>query len=326
MKILVTGSSGHLGEAIIRTLINLEIKYIGIDILPAGYTTNVGSITDRDFVSKCLRGVDFVLHTATLHKPHVATHTYQDFVDTNIIGTLNLLEEAVAAGVSAFIFTSTTSTFGDALTPPKGHPAAWITEEVKPIPKNIYGTTKTAAEDLCQLFYRKFKLPCLVLRTSRFFPEEDDQRSVRDEYSNLNSKVNELLYRRADIEDIVSAHLLAIEKAPEIGFDRYIISTTPPFSPDDLQKLSVDAPAVVKRLFPEYEEIYQIRNWKMFPSIDRVYVNEKARRELGWEPLYTFGYAVKRLENNLEITSELTQLIGAKGYHAAKFKDGPYPV
>lgn len=326
MKVLITGSSGHLGEAIARTLLKLGIEYVGLDILPAEYTTAVGSISDRDLVKNRMRGIDAVLHTATLHKPHVATHTYQNFVDTNISGTLILLEEALAAGVGAFVFTSTTSTFGDALTPPEGSPAAWITEEVKSIPKNIYGTTKTAAEDICQLFYRRHKLPCLVLRTSRFFPEEDDQAKVRAEYDNLNSKINELLYRRADIADIVSAHLLAIEKAPEIGFDRYIISATTPFSPNDLQELHTAAPMVVKRLYPMYEEIYRSKNWKMFPVIDRVYVNEKARRALGWEPKYTFEYALNQLENNAEIISELTRAVGAKGYHSVKFDGIPYPV
>ena len=76
-----------------------------------------------------MKACDVVYHAATLHKPHVATHSRQDFVDTNITGTLNLLEEAVSAGVEAFVFTSTTSVFGDALTPPPGAPAAWVTEE-----------------------------------------------------------------------------------------------------------------------------------------------------------------------------------------------------
>ena len=105
-----------------------------------------------------MAGVHTVLHAATLHKPHVATHSRQEFVDTNITGTLNLLEEAVAAGVQAFVFTSTTSVFGDALIPPAGAPAAWITEDVTPVPKNIYGVTKAAAEDLCQLFHRNHGL------------------------------------------------------------------------------------------------------------------------------------------------------------------------
>src|SRR5579859_2575505 len=115
-------------------------------------------------------GVTTVYHAATLHKPHVATHSPQQFIDVNITGTLNLLQEAVEAGVASFVFTSTTSVFGDALVPPAGAPAAWITEEVRPVPKNIYGVTKAAAEDLCQLYHRNQGLACIILRTSRFFP------------------------------------------------------------------------------------------------------------------------------------------------------------
>ena len=179
MTILVTGSAGHLGEALMRTLPRVGHKALGLDITASAFTQEVGTITDRGFVRRCMRDVHAVLHTATLHKPHVATHTRQDFVDTNITGTLNLLEEAVSAGVSAFIFTSTTSAFGRALTPPEGAPAAWITEEVTPVPRNIYGVTKVAAESLCELFHRHFGLPCLVLRTSRFFPEPDDREETR---------------------------------------------------------------------------------------------------------------------------------------------------
>src|SRR4051812_23950322 len=147
MKILVTGSSGHLGEALMRTLPALGHQALGVDIVRSPFTQVVGSIADRAVVDHCMRGIDAVLHAATLHKPHVATHSRQAFVDTNVTGTLHLLEAAAANPVRAFIYTSTTSTFGDALTPPPGSPAAWITEDVTPIPKNIYGVTKTAAED-----------------------------------------------------------------------------------------------------------------------------------------------------------------------------------
>ena len=110
-----------------RTLAGGPHEAVGVDIVPSPFTTVVGSIADRAVVDECMRGVEAVLHTATLHKPHVATHTRQDFVDTNITGTLNLLEASIKNNVRAFVFTSTTSTFGDALTPPRGAPAAWIT-------------------------------------------------------------------------------------------------------------------------------------------------------------------------------------------------------
>lgn len=326
MKILVTGSSGHLGEGLVRTLRQSSHEVIGLDIVASPFTTHVGSIADEKQVAACVAGVDAILHTATLHKPHVGTHTRQQFVNTNITGTLTLLEAALAAGVGVFIFTSTTSTFGDALTPPEGAPAAWITEAVSPVPKNIYGVTKQAAESLCELFHRRFGLACLVLRTSRFFPEPDDRREVREAYEDDNVKVNEYLYRRVDLEDVVSAHLLAMERAPEIGFGRYIISATTPFTRDDLAKLRRDAPSVVRRYVPEYEAEYERRGWRMFPSIERVYVNERARRELGWRPRYDFAHVVGRLRAGEDFRSPLARLVGIKGYHARTFEDGPYPV
>jgi UDP-glucose 4-epimerase len=326
MNILVTGSAGHLGEALVRTLSKTNHEVIGIDLLHSDFTNRVGSITDRDFVRECMEDVDAVIHAATLHKPHLFTHSRQSFVDTNITGTLNLLEEAAAAGIGSFIFTSTTSTFGSAMRPPAGAPAAWVTEEITPIPRNIYGVTKTAAEDICELFHRNHRLACLILRTSRFFPEEDDHKETREAYDDGNVKANEFLYRRVDIEDVVSAHLLALEKVPEIGFGRYIISATTPFTRDDLIDLRANAPLVLMRRFPYYEEEYARRDWKMFPSIDRVYVNQRARDDLGWRPRYDFEYILERLRSGEEPRSPLSLAVGSKGYHAQKFTEGPYPV
>ncbi|HYL99790.1 MAG TPA: NAD(P)-dependent oxidoreductase, partial [Blastocatellia bacterium] len=296
------------------------------DILESPFTDSVGSITDRALVRRCFADVDTVFHAATLHKPHVATHSHQDFVDTNITGTLNLLEAAVEASVRAFVFTSTTSVFGDALVPPAGAPAAWVTEEVAPLPKNIYGVTKSAAEDLCQLFNRNRGLSCLVLRTSRFFPEEDDNRKAREAYVDDNLKANEYLYRRVDLEDVVTAHLLAAERAPEIGFRRYIVSATTPFLSEDLIDLRAHAPLVARRYVPDYEECYARRGWKMARIIDRVYVNERARAELGWHPKYDFKFVVERLKADEDFRSPLARTVGSKGYHPGVFAEGPYPV
>jgi UDP-glucose 4-epimerase len=316
MRILVTGSSGHLGEALVRVLRAEGVDVVGLDVLDSPHTSLVGSIADRALVRRSMAGVQAILHAATLHKPHVGSHGRQEFVDTNITGTLNLLEEAVAAGVGSFVFTSTTSAFGRALSPRPGEPAAWIDEDVAPVPRNIYGATKSAAEDLCELAHRDQGLPCLILRTSRFFPEADDREEVRDDYQDANVKVNELLYRRGDLEDMVSAHRLALERAPQIGFRKYIVSATTPFTRDDLAELRTDAPAVVRRLFPDYEAIYSARGWRMFPAIDRVYDNARAREELGWSPRYDFRRALDRVAAGEDPRSELAVTVGAKGYHA----------
>lgn len=326
MTILVTGSAGHLGDAIIRSLKDTNRPARGLDIAPSPSTHIVGSIAQREVVKAAMQCVTAVIHTATLHKPHVATHDRQDFIDTNITGTLNLLEEAVSANVRSFIFTSTTSVFGNALVPPPGEPAAWITEEVAPSPKNIYGITKLAGENLCELFTRKFALPTIVLRTSRFYPEEDDSAAIRDTYADDNAKANEFLFRRVDILDAVSAHLACLELTDDARFDRYIISATTPFTQVDLVELRNNAPGVLARRIPSFQNEYRRRGWTMFPSIDRVYANDRARAELDWKPRYDFAHILKRLADTKPVLSELAQSIGCKGYHSQNFTDGPYPV
>ena len=315
-----------MGEGLARTLIQNNIKYIGIDIKPSKFTTHIGSITDREFVSALMKNVDFVLHTATLHKPHVVTHSRQDFVDTNITGTLNLLEEASNNNVKGFIFTSTTSTFGDGLTPGTDEPAVWITEESVDIPKNIYGVTKNAAEDLCRLSYRNHNLPCLILKTSRFFPEEDDNKFIRENFDDLNIKAIEYLYRRVDVEDIVTAHLLAIENVGRIGFAKYIISATSPFKKEHLKELRTSPSTVIENIYPDFKKTFDAKGWKMLSTIDRVYVNEKARRELHWQPKYDFAYVLNCIQADKDFRSELALATGIKRYHSQTFINEPFPV
>jgi nucleoside-diphosphate-sugar epimerase len=212
------------------------------------------------------------------------------------------------------VFTSTTSAFGRALTADTG--ATWITEDVVPVPRNIYGVTKTAAENLCELVHADHGLPVVVLRTSRFFPEPDDRDEVRAAYPDANLKANEYLYRRVDLQDVVDAHLLAMAKAPAIGFGRFIVSATTPFTPDDLAELHGGAPAVVARHFPAQPAEYARRGWRMFDAIDRVYVNDRAREVLGWTPRYDFAHVLSALAAGEDFRSPLARAVGAKGYHA----------
>jgi nucleoside-diphosphate-sugar epimerase len=314
VRILVTGSAGHLGEALARLLAADGHRVVGADVVASAHTTHLGSITDPRFVEEVVDGADAILHTAALHKPHVATRSRRDFVETNVTATLGLLEEAVATAVGCFVFTSTTSAFGRALTPAQGERAVWVTEDLVPRPRNIYGATKVAAEDLCELIHRDHGLPCVVLRTARFFPEADDRAEAGAAFTDPNLKVNELLFRRADLADVAAAHRCALERAPAIGFSRYVISASSPFTEADLDQLAVDAPAVVERYFPGYIDAYRHLGWRMCETIDRVYVNARARADLGWEPSWDFGRALEQVADGKDPWSHLAQSVGAKGY------------
>ena len=243
MNILVTGSSGWLGQTLVPRLRRDGHKVVGLDPEPAPTTDIVGSVVDRALVRSTLRdhGIEAIVHAAARHKPHIETHDNSEFVAVNVQGTLNLLEEAVAAGskVDRFVFTSTTSLMisqkirdgraGGATE------AIWIDETMAPLqPRNIYGVTKLAAEELCRLFNHLHKLPIVILRTSRFFPEEDDMAHAIVQ-SGENTKANEFLFRRLSVEDAAEAHVVALAKAPEIGFDTFIVSSMTPFSRDGLR-------------------------------------------------------------------------------------------
>lgn len=320
--VLVTGSTGHLGTALMLSLPSLGFKPLGIDILRSPTTTFVGSVSDRAFIASIFNSnpIQHILHTATLHKPHICSHSKEQFISTNILGTLVLLEESsrFSARIESFVFFSTTSAFGMALSPKPGLPAAWIDESVVPMPKNIYGVTKVAAEDMCALMQKQSGMPVLVLRTSRFFPEEDDDEDRRAAMSDENLKVLELAYRRCDIEDIVSASVCAMRKAKDIQWRKYIISAPPPFNSDvhTLNALDCRPAEVLTKIFPEVDGVFKQKGWKHLIRIDRVYDSSRAVKELGWNPNYTFGKTVERLVRGEQWKSDLTVRVGRKGYHA----------
>lgn len=327
-NVLVTGSSGHLGTALMLALPALGFTPLGIDILASDNTHHIGSISDQEFVASILEKnpIRHVLHAATLHKPHVESHSKQDFIDTNISGTLVLLEEAAKKQVDSFVFFSTTSSFGAALSPKPGSPAAWIEESVVPIPKNIYGATKVAAEDMCFLVHKQTNMPVLVLRTSRFFPEQDDDEDRRTALADDNLKVLELAYRRCDIEDMVRASVCAMAKAKDIGWGKYVISAPPPFAndPETLRKLDSNPKEVFEAVVPACEKVFRDLNWGYLARIDRVYDSSKAVRDLEWKPEYTFEKAVGLIEQGKPWKSELTGKVGKRGYHAVS--TGVYTV
>ncbi|MBV8185889.1 MAG: NAD(P)-dependent oxidoreductase, partial [Alphaproteobacteria bacterium] len=244
-----------------------------------------------------------IVHAAARHKPHIETHDNSEFVAVNVQGTLNLLEEACAPGsaVDRFVFTSTTSLMiSHEIRSGRDRGvsrAVWIDEEMAPLlPRNIYGVSKLSAEHLCRMYHESHGLPVVVLRTARFFPEEDDMAHEIIQ-SGENTKANEFLYRRLTVEDAAEAHVAALQRAPQLGFDTFIISALTPFHPDDCEELMHDAPSVVAHYYPRYRAIYARRGWTMFESIDRVYDAGKAMRRLGFVSRTGFGEILDQLES-----------------------------
>jgi len=299
MRLLLTGASGWLGRFLAPRLRAAGHEVIGLDVAPGADA--IGSVADRPLVDRLFgeRGIDAVIHAGALHKPDIARYPKQAFEEVNVQGTRNLLEAAVAAGNGLFLFTSTTSLMISERIRAGALPAAaWLDEESPPAPRNVYGITKLAAEALCREFHRAHGLDVAILRTGRFFPEEDDTHRA---LSGPNAKANEFLNRRLAVEDAADAHLAALAKAPGLGCETFILSAPPPFAREDCQELMRDAPAVVARYFPQAPRLYAEAGWSLPARIDRVYDPAKAERLLGFRCRTDFAAVLRALERRAQL-------------------------
>jgi UDP-glucose 4-epimerase len=286
MRVLLTGSSGWLGRFLAPLLRAAGHDVIGLDVAPGAHTHIIGSVADNMLVDQSFadHAIEAVIHSGALHKPDIARYPAKAFVDVNVAGTLNLLEAAVRAGHDRFIFTSTTSLMvrDDVRAGKDGGAKAayWMDEEFGPLaPRNIYGVTKRAAEDLCRLYHAQHAIAAVVLRTGRFFPEDDDTTAIP---SGANLKANEFLNRRLSVEDAARAHIMALERAPALGFETFILSAPPPFNRRDASALINDARAVIAHYHPDAAALYAAKGWTLPNHIDRIYDPAKAERLLDW--------------------------------------------
>jgi len=277
VRVLVTGASGRIGSAIAARLA-LHHQVTGFDLRPGPLTAVTGDVRDTALVARQLAGTDAVVHTASLHVPDLAARTAQEFREVNVDATRRLLQACGEAGVGRFVYTSTTSLYGDAMLPRDA--AVWVTEALVPRPRDVYDETKLAAEQACRDAARA-GLACIALRMSRCFPEEP--RLV----------ASYRLHRGVDAEDVAQAHALALA-APAGAFAVFNVSAPTPFQQADCARLLADAAAVVQERLPWAAAEFARRGWQLPRSIDRVYVVERAVMELGYRPVHDFHALFRR--------------------------------
>ena len=296
MRILLTGSSGWLGRFLAPSLRCAGHTVIGLDVAPGADTTTIGSVARKADVDRVFAeyAIEAVVHAGGLHKPDIVRFPPHAFIDVNVTGTLNLLDAAIAAGHDRFVFTSTTSLMiSQDIREERQSAATWLDEDYAPLaPRNIYGVTKLAAEHLCRLHHLNHGLNCIVLRTARFFPENDD---TLVDLPGENLKANEFLNRRLTVEDAARAHIAALERAPFVKFGVFIVCAPSPFSRADAMALKLDAPSVINREFPDAAKLFAQKGWQLPASISRVYDARRARTQLGFECKTSFGSILEAL-------------------------------
>ncbi|TWB14172.1 nucleoside-diphosphate-sugar epimerase [Nitrospirillum amazonense] len=273
MRILVTGSSGPLGAAIVRQGLARGWAVTGLDIRAGATTTIEADVADADALARAAEGQDAVIHVAALHAPQVGRLPDADFHRVNVQATAALLRLAAEAGVGRMVYTSTTSLYGHSLVPSPGG-LVWVDEQTPVRPRDIYDQTKQAAEDLCVQAGSAFPQGLAILRIARCFREPAPLRAAHR------------LHRGLSMVDAAAAHVHA---AAGTVPGTFLISALTPFRRDEAVALATDAAGLIRTRLPRVAALFERRGWALPARLDRVYDAGSAATVLGFRPRFDFS-------------------------------------
>lgn len=315
-KVLVTGSDGFIGSHLTERLVaegysvrafayyNSFNSWGWLDTFPKEILDEIdvftGDIRDPNGVREAMKGVDEVFHLAALIAIPFSYHSPDTYVDTNIKGTLNVLQAAKDLGTSRVLVTSTSEVYGTAKYVP-------IDEDHPYQGQSPYSATKIGADRLAESFYRSFELPVTIVRPFNTYGPRQSARAV------IPTIISQLLAGKTEIElgalsptrdfnyvkDTANG-FLAISKQEQCIGEEINIATQQEISVGELAQEMIDqinpAAQIVcdeQRLRPEKSEVNRLLG-----------SNEKIRRLTGWEPQYSLkqGLAetIQFLRENLD--------------------------
>lgn len=316
-NILVTGADGFIGSHLIESLIERgysvkafvmynsfnssgwldtlsKEKYKQIEIFS-------GDIRDSNGVREAMSGIDVVFHLAALIAIPFSYHSPDSYIDTNIKGTLNVLQAARELEVERVIITSTSEVYGTAQYVP-------IDEKHPFQGQSPYSATKIAADRLAESFYRSFALPVTIVRPFNTYGPRQSARAV------IPTIISQLLSGKEEIKlgsltptrdfnyvkDTVAGFIAIAESNKTIG-EEINIATQKEISIGELAKeiinqINPNAKIICdeQRVRPQNSEVNRLLG-----------SNSKIKRLTNWEPQYTFEDGIKItiewIKNNLSI-------------------------
>lgn len=304
-KVLVTGAGGFIGSHLVEVLVkkgyNVRafvhynsfnrwgwLDYVEKDIIDCVEIFS-GDIRDVAGVKKAMNDTQVVFHLAALIGIPYSYYSPDTYVDTNIKGTLNVLQAARELGVEKIIHTSTSEVYGTAQFVP-------ITEEHPTNPQSPYAATKAGADFLALSFYRSFELPVAVVRPfNTYGPRQSCRAVIPTIITQITSGRNEIklgsLHPTRDltyVKDTVEGFIAAAESEKSIG-QIVNIGSNFEISVGNLAKLIADIARVNINIGNEGERKRPIKS-----EVERLWAdNKKANELLQWCPKYTLEKGLK---------------------------------
>lgn len=297
-KILVTGADGFIGSHLVEELVEsgYEVKALvqynsfdsrgWLDNIASEVTDNIeivsGDIRDPNGISSVMKGCDAVMHLAALIAIPFSYNSPDSYVDTNVKGTLNVLQAAKRLGLEKVVHTSTSEVYGTAQFVP-------ITEEHPLVGQSPYSATKIAADQLAYSFYSSFDTPLVIVRPFNTFGPRQSNRAVIPtiitqvaagadtiKLGNL-SATRDFMYVKDTVQgflsalrsDVVDGRVVNIGTGHEISIEKTAKLIA------GLMRRQITILSDEVRMRPQNSEVERL-----------VADNSRALRELNWKPRY----------------------------------------